>query len=230
MNKAGVLARVKEEARKFGFENIELIEGDSLYTPQEFFFVDKTKIHEFSGHESRLLIGKKYIEMLSALNEGVLEKKIRYDVRHEKAHLSGGRFTRENMEEFLKRLENKSKLGQEDMAYLQTLAGAIEAQTELITLCKYYPSVGEYLDEFAASIAGAAIYSLIRAESFSIKVLRAVSLEKIYKEMLRGLMEKEKERIETRVFHDLFWANNAFKKKFAEKFSRYIEQYIDSRA
>ncbi|MEM2924942.1 MAG: hypothetical protein QXJ68_04555 [Methanocellales archaeon] len=224
MERERIFNRIRDEARKFGFEKIELVEGDSLYTPQEFFFVDSKKIYEFTGQENRLLVGKKYIEMLSTLNEELLEKKIKYDVRHEKAHLSGGRFTRENIEFFMKRL-NKNKLGEADLVYLQSLATAIEAQTELITLIKFYSSVELYLDEFAASIAGAAIYSIMKAESFSIKVFKAFS-PKIYKEMLQKLGEKEGERIQRKVFEDLFWANDVFKDMFAKKFANYMERYI----
>ncbi len=219
-----MFALLKDEAKKFGFEKIELVEGDSLYTPQEFFFVDSKKIYEFSGHQNRLLVGKKYLEMLSTLNEEILEKKIKYDVRHEKAHLSGGKFTTENIECFLKRL-NKNKLGEEDIAYLQSLSAAIEAQTELITLCKFYSNVELYLDEFAASIAGSAIYSIMKAESFSIKVFKVLS-PKIYREMLQKLEETEGERIQSRVFEDLFWANDVFKNMFAKKFASYMERYI----
>jgi hypothetical protein len=226
MEREQVLARLKAEAKKFGFEKIEIVEGDSLYTPQEFFFVDSKKIYEFSGHQNRLLVGKKYLDMLATLNEEISEKKIKYDVRHEKAHLSGGRFTRENIECFLKKL-NKNKLGEEDLVYLQSLSAAIEAQTELITLSKFYFSVELYLDEFAASIAGAAIYSIMKAESFSIKIFKKVS-PKIYREMLQKLSEKEGERIQNRVFQDLFWANDVFKSKFAKKFASYMEGFINA--
>lgn len=225
MEKKKALSLIKEEANKLGFLNFNTIQGQTLYTPQEFFFVDMNKIHE-SANEDTLYIGKGYLEILSALDETLAEKKIRYDTKHEKSHVSGGRFTKQHIQNLMEKFGHKKHYTHGEMQYVESLVRAIEAHTELITLCRYYEDVEQYADDFAASLAGAVIYSAYKAESnFGSKVLRKIAPES-HREKLKMLAVKEQKLIEKKLFQELSWANDRFKEIFKEKFSKHIEQNI----